>query len=242
LKKKASFLWLSGWSVPANVWDIQTSYWPHIFHKKVDFYRCKTEHDIISSTLEAFKQLPTPIYVIGWSLGAMVALELAHICSKQIQILFLIGGTPKFIRNPLLSPYGWNRRVLQKMKEKLYYDKKAVISSFHQQMFSSMEKNQGVYTAWKNEMREQLPTTENLIAGLNYIYSFQAYDYLPSLQIPVFLLTGNEDIICPPEASQQLSKAIPQGYLTIWEKVGHIPFWTNSNQFYQWMKESIPFE
>src|SRR4051812_35819043 len=67
------------------------------------------------------------VAVVGWSLGAMRALEAA----TQIELagLVLVAATPQFVRRDGWR-HGWPPRVLERMRARLAVDRDALLDEF----------------------------------------------------------------------------------------------------------------
>jgi pimeloyl-[acyl-carrier protein] methyl ester esterase len=176
-----------------------------------------------------------PVTVVGWSLGAMVALQLALRFPKCIHPLFLVSGASQFA-NRERGGLGWDIRVLRRMRQQLQVTPAQVLQSFDQKMFSTVERQQGYPQQWREQQRTALPPLPALQAGLHFLQQFTLDDSCPC---PVFLLAGAEDEICLPANTLALAHRLPQATCTIWQERGHACFWTQPERFSQWMREGL---
>lgn len=229
-----SFLWLSGWSVYKEVWDEQISFWPQAVHQKIDFSMCTRKEDHLPQVQQALLQLPTPVCIVGWSLGAFVALELWNKTTHPRHSFYLTGVGSQFVRSDLY-PYAWDQRVLKRMKKQLDINPAEVLQQFDKKIFS----HGGHDEKW-HKLRETTPSIASLHAGLDYLIDFT---FEPSLNCntPTFLLGGEEDPITSSEGTIHLHQHLPHSTLTQWKDAGHIPFLTHPQQFHKWMRK-IPTE
>ncbi|MDX6503616.1 MAG: hypothetical protein QOE29_741, partial [Gaiellaceae bacterium] len=76
------------------------------------------------------------VEVVGWSLGAMRALEAAT--RMELAGLVLVAATPQFVRRGHWS-YGWPPRVLEAMRERLAADPDALLDEFEAGLFAPEE-------------------------------------------------------------------------------------------------------
>lgn len=238
-RKQQAFLWMSGWSIPTDIWEPYYKEWPSANHYSLSFLECEQVEEITEQAIQTFQQIEAQqVIVVGWSLGAMVALQLALRFPKQISHLFLIGGVAEFVRRERAA-IGWDERVLRRMKKQLQIDAWEVIRSFDQKMFSTIEQQAGDWERWHERFRKSLPPLSSLHAGLDFLQQFSLGVHGNQIEIPVFLLSGAEDLICPSEATLALAKQLPRSTCTIWKESGHACFWTQKERFQQWMKEGI---
>ncbi|WP_409342091.1 alpha/beta fold hydrolase [Paenibacillus sp. MBLB4367] len=247
IKRDCSFLWLSGWSAEKNVWEAQAKRWPDHEHVIIDFTDCHTASDVFASAEAAFLRLKRkPVVLIGWSLGAMVALELALRHPDEAIAVVAVGGTGAFVRSAD-CPYGWDRRIVDRMVKRLErdrlsataHDTEDMLRDFDGRMFSHTESAAGFLDAWRDASNKRFVSPAALIAGLAYLSAFDIYPSLDRLRIPVHLLTGGEDVVCPPEGAEQLAGSMPYCEFTCWKHAGHLPFWTEPDRFYEWMRDRL---
>jgi pimeloyl-[acyl-carrier protein] methyl ester esterase len=239
MSKQQAFLWISGWSVSCDIWEPYYKEWPSANHYTLSFHTCEQVEHIMEQAVHTFQQIDAQqVIVVGWSMGAMVALKLALQFPERINRLFLISGVAEFVRKGR-DGMGWDERVLRRMKKQLQINPAEVLHLFDQRMFSSSERQAGDFQRWSETFRKELPPLSALQAGLDFLQQFSLGDQVDSIQIPVFLLSGAEDEICPTEGTLALAKRLPRSTCTIWEESGHACFWTQRERFQQWMKEGL---
>ncbi|SDW76242.1 Pimeloyl-ACP methyl ester carboxylesterase [Marininema mesophilum] len=234
---QGSVLWLSGWSVDSSVWDDVIEGLSHeMVHRKVDFNGCTNVEEMFQRVETVLALLPSPVRIVGWSLGALVALELAHRWKGHIHQLFLIGSTGRFVRGEDLP--GWDQRVLGRMERRLDKDMVGTLNDFDSLLFSKAESDRGEEKRWR-VFRQRTPSEGSMIGGLQMLAAFDWYQWDVSLAIDTHLLSGQEDRVCQPEGAIQLYKTLPSATLSLWEGVGHLPFWTQQEQFREWLEERM---
>ncbi|SEM92699.1 pimeloyl-[acyl-carrier protein] methyl ester esterase [Lihuaxuella thermophila] len=232
-------MWLSGWSVSAEIWQPFIREFPGVRHQAIDFCDCEQREEILPKAKEALQTLDSSrVVLIGWSLGAMAALELAYQFPDRIEALFLIGATGKFVRS-IEEKSGWDERVLKRMMKAVSSAPAQVIGSFDQRMFSASELESGWLNQWQKRYRRRLPPVTPLLSGLEYLQHFSVYPAVRDIQAPVYLLTGEEDAICPVRDARYLERHLRYGELTVWEETGHLCFWTERDRFHHWLEEKI---
>ncbi|MCR8642052.1 alpha/beta hydrolase [Paenibacillus sp. N1-5-1-14] len=237
-----SFLWLTGWSMQADVWDEQIAKWPQYKHDKVDFTHCDSKEALLEMAEAALKSIAsasTTVVIVGWSMGAMLALELAVMYPNFIQSMFLVGASGQFIRS-MHTPNGVHERMLRRMRDQLVVDRVALLRAFDISMFAKSELDQGQELKWLKQREDQpLPSLPSLVSGLDYLGQFNIYEQVSRITMPIHILNGSEDTICSSSGAMQLAGVLSQGNCSIWEGVGHVPFQTNPTRFNNWMQERL---
>jgi pimeloyl-[acyl-carrier protein] methyl ester esterase len=242
MKKRHSFLWISGWSVSSDIWKPFMREWPNAYHHRLSFENCETVEQINEHAIQTFRQIEhKPSIIIGWSLGAMIALQLASQFGKHTSHLFLIGGVSSFIRTKQ-NKTGWNEWVIRRMKQELEIDVQQVIRLFDQKMFSEHEKLHGEVEKWNELIRKNIPSVKSLQAGLDFLQQFSFDKNANFIQTPVSLLSGANDKICLLKSTQYLDNQLSFSTHSIWKETGHVCFWTNQDKFHQWIKEGLYHE
>ncbi|SFS31034.1 alpha/beta fold hydrolase [Marininema halotolerans] len=236
MAQSGSVLWLSGWSVDSSVWEGVVEMAPHLIHEHVDFLGCGSAQAVLERAEEKFVALPSPIRMVGWSLGAILALQLAQRYSECIQQLFLIGSTGRFVRQN--DSHGWDSRVLRRMERRIEKDVEGTLRDFDTRLFSEREKARGEGERWQTH-RQTMPTDREMRGGLQMLATFDWYQENVSLGVEAYLLSGQEDHICPPEGASRLYSSLSNATLEVWEGAGHLPFWTEEQRFHKWLVERM---
>ncbi|GGE03383.1 transporter [Marinithermofilum abyssi] len=228
-------LWIPGWSVPPSVFrNVQQGFPAR--HHEVSFLHAARGEEILSTVVEAVENVKEPVHLVGWSMGGMAALAAAACLPERVASLCLIGAVPRFVRTPD-SLWGWDLRVLERMKQQLRRDAAGVLTAFDKRMFSRQERGEETYRQWR-ENRELLPV-ESLEAGLNFLEHFLLPSHLRRCALPIHLLHGEQDGVCPVQGGKALADLLPRVTWTVWEGTGHLPFWTQPVRFQQWLKERM---
>lgn len=160
--------------------------------------------------------------VIGWSLGALVALELAHAYSNRLSHLVLIGGTSRFVTDDGYET-GWHPRIVERMKKQLQRHPDETIEAFLASLWTQGETAD--ISAFVHRDR-----TDELVIGLDYLLTADARPFLSSIHIPLLLIHGVQDTICQPDASRYMAERVPNAELVLLPGTGHVPFVTKTGE------------
>ncbi|WIF95521.1 alpha/beta fold hydrolase [Caminicella sporogenes] len=233
---------LSGWAVHQFVW--------------IPIYNLlKEDYEIIIidwndvTLLNGFKQKVITVLkernickfsILGWSLGSLVAIEIATSCSFQIDKMILISGTSRFVQNQADNyNIGWHKKILDRMIYMLKKYPEETLRKFYKNLFSKEELKNGYYNCFieKSPFFDKKSSIESLILGLKYLRFKDLKDKISDLNMSVLLIHGDEDIICPIEASEYIKINLNKSSrLVPFIKTGHMPFYTKPNQCYEIIK------
>lgn len=172
---------------------------------------------------------PKQCSVIGWSLGAQVALTWAQRAPQQVRRLALIAATPCFTqRNDW--PHGTAASVMRQFTAQIQRDCPSVLRRFL--ALQSLGDAHAVSVAHKLRsalFTNPLPTQAVLEAGLDILRSADLRDVLASIAQPALILHGAHDAVTPYAAGEALSRALPNARLHTVANAGHAPFLTDLN-------------
>jgi pimeloyl-ACP methyl ester carboxylesterase len=229
-------VWLPGWSTGPDVWRREVERWSAARHVLVDLDG-ESPGMIQARADEAVRGAARGTIVIGWSLGAMAALDAVRRLRPAGIRLALVGATARFVRDDG-KPWGWPPAALRRMQRRLLGDQGQVLQEFDKQLFSPTEVEAGAHDRWAREQGARCPRTASLAAGLEYLRGFTFDPEAADLQAPISLLHGGDDEICPPAGARGLAAALPEANLTVVEGAGHAPFWTRPEEFHGWLRNT----
>lgn len=163
----------------------------------------------------------TPTVLIGWSMGAIIALETASVNPTHITGLVLVSGTASFCTRHDYSN-GTDRKVVRGMRLGLKNEAEDVLESFYK-----MAAEPG--TVDPEESADLLNNAiesgiSALAHGLEYLEKTDLRDRLGLVRIPVLLAHGNADTIIPASAGEYLNGHLADCRIKVYEGAGHKPF------------------
>ncbi|MCL6589978.1 MAG: alpha/beta fold hydrolase [Firmicutes bacterium] len=234
---------LPGWGMSRDIWgpfsqelaadfDLTYAGWEDVIAAE-GFYK---------KALEIVLNAPNqPLALMGWSLGSLVALEIAAGYPGKIAQIILIGGASRFTTDKT-SGYlaGWPGRVLEKMKQNLLNNREKTLRNFYRSMFPEDEDGE-------NEARHFLRRFEHalsaqplgaLVSGLEYLLQTDCRDKLSIISAPLLLIHGARDQICPVAASEYiLARVSSRTALKVLPSAGHAPFFSHPGECYNCIKQ-----
>jgi pimeloyl-[acyl-carrier protein] methyl ester esterase len=176
--------------------------------------------------------------VLGWSLGGMVALELARRHPARIAALVLLATTPRFVAGDDWE-YGMQGDVLDGFARGLAADYRGTVRNF---LALQTLGDENAAPALR-ELRSKLaahgePDTRALQAGLEVLRTADLRDALPRIGHPALVIAGERDRLTPPEAGRELAMRLPSARFHCVERAGHAPFLSHPEAV---LKEVLPF-
>lgn len=244
---------IHGWASDESVWQEARRYLE-------PRYRLHTLNLSLAESLTSYRDAVldliaqnglTKVILLGWSLGSLVAIQVASRVSSIVDGLVLVSGTSRFAGEqsqvPLKKtsdkeatlagtpdPVTMPASLVRKMKKRLRQNPEQTLTDFYQLMFSAAERARGVaggimdrHLRW-GRVWDQAEAQ----AGLDFLLQADLRSELSRLNCPTLLLHGAEDKICPLQGARFMQGQLPLAQLISYPGVGHVPFLTNPVDFY----------
>lgn len=221
-------LFLHGWGQDSSLWQSA-----HIADRDDDLLLSLPGHGGAEDVAAAewldwlSAQLPsTPVHLVGWSLGAMLALQLAQRLPQQVASLTLYAATPSFCCQD-----GWRHGVspmqLDAMADSVRGAKVAQgLMRFTRLMLHGEISDRAML---RQRCKQHLayirqPSSRGLAAGITLLRSLDLRGIIPTIAQPVTLIHGTDDAIIPIAAAKWLLHHLPQAQGDWLNGYGHIPW------------------
>ena len=168
--------------------------------------------------------VPNGAAVLGWSLGGMVALELARSRPGDLAALVLIATTPCFLARDDW-PTGMNPDVLDGFAAGLAGDYRRTLTNFLAlQTWGDENASQALRSLRANLDSHGEPDPQALTAGLGILRTADLRDALAAITVPTLVIAGEHDRITPVAAGRELASRLPSARFVEVPKAGHAPF------------------
>jgi pimeloyl-[acyl-carrier protein] methyl ester esterase len=167
---------------------------------------------------------PKQCCVVGWSLGAQLALVWARRAPQQVRRLALLAATPCFAQRADW-PHAVTPQVMRQFTAQIGRDGPAVLRRFV--ALQSHGDARAVRVA--HQLRtalftHPLPPLDVLEAGLELLRSGDLRAILSSVTQPVLVIHGENDAVTPCAAGRALSTALPRAKFETIAGASHAPF------------------
>jgi pimeloyl-[acyl-carrier protein] methyl ester esterase len=181
--------------------------------------------------------LPEDTYVIGWSLGGLMAqgicIEEAHRppAQRKVKGLICLATTPCFSQT-----HGWqwgiSPELLGQFFQGLQVDASAILNHFWTLQLQGSPNAKPLIRNWLKQLKSwKMPDFASLGQGLELIKQLDHRQALEQLQLPTLWLLGERD---PLVAAQPLLLALatlqPDAAVRIIKQAGHSPFLSHPDE------------
>jgi pimeloyl-[acyl-carrier protein] methyl ester esterase len=161
--------------------------------------------------------------LLGWSLGATVAIDMANRFPERVESLLLLAGNPKFVRCDDWP--GVKFEVLDAFETLLSNDARLTLMRFLALQVNGLPDGKRLLQLMKHAMREcEPPSVEVLRSGLAILEQSDLRAELQSLQCPVSAILGDRDKLIPLACGLALKTLKPEIKIHMLENAGHVPF------------------
>ncbi len=170
------------------------------------------------------EQIPDGAALGGWSLGAMLALEIARRHPHKVSRLLLVGATPRFVARPDW-PCGLAAGTVTAFAQGFAVSPAATLKRFLALQCLGDARRSTLQTRLAESLSPAAARGDEAVAeGLRLLTSVDLRQCLGRIDMPCCLLHGMGDALMPIEAARWLANALPHARLHELPDCGHAPF------------------
>ena len=157
-------------------------------------------------------------HILGISMGGMIAQEIALMYPQRVNGLVLActhcGGD---------HAVSASEEIIGIFAEFIFTGSQEAAQKAVKCLFAehTMKQAPEVIQQYQEVSGKFPPATEVLVRQLEAVRDHNTWEDLPNIKAPTFVLTGNEDVLVPPENSSILAGRIPGAKLQVIERSGH---------------------
>ncbi len=184
---------------------------------------CPQASGLTSWTDALAARLPQGAMVVGWSLGGLLALELARRHPERVARLVLIGTSARFVADDAGWP-GLSADVVEGFQHGFATDPAATLKRFVAlQCLGEAERRSTIQTvsAALALHSGRSPPDPVLAEGLAILAGSDLRPCLAELRQPCLLVHGEDDALMPLAAARALAAALPMAELQVLAGSGH---------------------
>ena len=175
--------------------------------------------------------LPKGCTLAGWSLGALLALDIARRHPDKVARLILTGASPRFTATDDW-PCALSADTLRDFRAGFGADPDATQRRFVAlQALGDHARRNVTQTLTAALTPADTAHREALADGLALLADTDLRPILPAIAQPVRLLHGARDALMPVAAAEHLADALPHARLSIFADSGHAPFLSRPDDF-----------
>ncbi|MGJ0192780.1 pimeloyl-ACP methyl ester esterase BioH [Pantoea sp. RRHST58] len=229
---------LHGWGLNAEVWQsIVPRLSPHFRLHLVDLPGYGRSQGFGALSLAEMAQrllphLPPRALLLGWSLGGLVATELALLAPQRIAGVISVASSPCFTAGEAWP--GIKPETLATFRAQLNSDFQRTVERFLAlQTLGTDSARQDARRLKEVVLAQPMPPVAVLDGGLAILREVDLRDRLPQLAVPFLRLYGALDGLVPRHVASLLDAALPASPSIVMEKAAHAPFISHPDAFCQ---------
>ena len=237
---------LHGWGLNSGVWQgilpsLSSSYrvtsidlpgYGHNHSQLPDVYDLDSLADCIA------KYLPENCILACWSLGGLVAQQIALKFPEKLNQLILICSTPKFSQHH--DWHGIEEKVLKMFSEQLTIDFSKTLERFMAiQAMGSPSARHDIKQLKRGIEDYPSPSPIALAEGLKLLNECDLRQQLNQLKVPCHAFLGRLDSLVPVKIEQQLASFSESITTQVLPKASHAPFISDPEIFVDELKKAI---
>jgi len=169
-------------------------------------------------------EIPAGAIVLGWSLGGMIALELARQRPTTLGGLVLVATTPRFVAGAGW-PHGIEPEVLETFAEGVRRDYHRTVQDFLTLQVLGTADPRATLRALRAGVRSRpAPDPRALETGLDILRRADLREQVSGIDLQSLVITGQHDRLAHPAAGEFLASGLPRARLLRIPGAGHAPF------------------
>jgi pimeloyl-[acyl-carrier protein] methyl ester esterase len=186
--------------------------------------------DDLTDLLEQLKL--SNVVLVGWSMGAQIAMQACAGLSGRLSGMVLVSATPRFTASEDF-PYALAVKEAGGMRLKVQRNAQRALDGFYARLFAEGELENHPLSSEISELLSSIspPDTGSVLEALDSLAQADMRQYLSFITVPTLILNGSLDRICLPQASQYLKEHISAAEQVVFPGCGHAPFLTQSQIF-----------
>lgn len=175
--------------------------------------------------------IPDKSLIIGWSLGGLVATNIALHHQHKALGLVTITSSPYFVKEQNWP--GINPQILKDFHGQLKDNAQKTINSFLKIQAMGSESIRQDVKAIKNLINQHpSPSPQTLDDSLTLLETVDLRSKVHALTIPVFRMYGRLDSLVPKAVIMQVDKLFTSADSYTFERASHAPFISHADEFY----------
>jgi len=234
---------LHGWGMSGAVWQPLVKKLSKIFTLHlVDLPGMGLSRPIEPYHLHAIaekvaERLPANSDIVGWSLGAQVAMRIALDHPDAVRRLVLVGATPCFVnKTSTATQLAWDNGispvVFSSFADNVNADYHKTMTQFLTlQCMGAKDARATVKLLRKKFAERPVPSTQTLQRALNILLETDLREEVTHLRKPTLLIHGDRDTLAPVQAAHWMMQNLPMGFLRVMAGASHAPFLSHQEHF-----------
>ena len=241
-EKYKKILFIHGWGFNHKIWEkFARSFMPLENCIFLDLYSCfdASEGDLKQAASKVLRENKDIDLVISWSLGCHLAKEIETLDIENSIKMVYISYLPKFVKSAEWK-FGFDQSTIDELKINLNRNLVKTLKNFYLLMIGDLKNKTFVY----KEIIPYINTTnkikqKQLMSALEILEKSNYINFCKDKNIENFYIYGDKDLITPPTVEKFIKTLEPKSKTIILSGASHIPFISNSKDFFMVLNKYI---
>ena len=177
------------------------------------------------------EEIPGVSTILGWSLGGLVAQQIALNQPDRVEKLILVGTNPCFVSKPEW-PQGIAARHFEQFNQRFEQDFNATLLNFLTlQCMHAKDARATVRQLRTAFAAKPTPTQDNLNQALDILLQTDLREEVGRIFQPTLLIHGDRDTLAPVAAAHWLAMHLQRAQLRVIAGAAHAPFLSHADAF-----------
>ena len=261
--EKIPLVLLHGWGLNSAVWQSLIESLPDDFTQFFNVVTLDlpgfgvnvsvdiTPYSLANICQSIINTITKPAIYVGWSLGGLVATEMALRFPEKVLALITVASTPRFIEEKV--------QVEENIQVIWPGIKANVLAAFHQQLQVNIEKTidgflkiqamgsphirQDIKKISQLVFQQKMASQATLDQSLTLLESSDYRHTLQNVTQPFLRLYGNADSLVPKSVIEKVNELTPKSDVYIFKQASHAPFISHADDFkeilIQWLMVNL---
>lgn len=188
---------------------------------------------------EVAEVIPGVCDVLGWSLGGLIAQNIAENQPDRIRRLVLVSSTPCFV-----SKSDWTLGIdptnFSSFADSVNQDyKNAMMQFLTLQCMKAKDARGTIRDLRKAFELKPTPTQTTLQRALHILLESDLRAEVHNIRRPTLLIHGDRDTLAPVQAAHWMMQELPLGFLRVISGAAHAPFLSHSDAFIETLNQFL---
>lgn len=161
----------------------------------------------------------TDVILVGWSLGAAIALRMASVWVSRpsaLRGLVTIGASPSYVNKDFAINETIYKKTIRNLKNRYPKSFTTILPLLLGEV----------------DYKGEIPSQKALIHSLELFYKENLINILPDIMTPTLIIHGDQDQVFSQKAAAVLKSLLRHSELMLFSKAGHAPFLSQKESFY----------
>lgn len=232
-------LLIHGWGMNGNVWETLADKLSNNFRITIldlpgygrSAHYILPQYDLQTLAAELVSLVPQGATVLGWSLGGMIAMQMALNYPNVLERIILVAASPQFHLSTDW-PHAVEKRILDTFAEQLADSYQDTIQQFLAiQALGSQRAREEIRLLRGKVFRDGEPDKTALRQSLNILQTANLRDKVQNIEAQTLIIAGERDRLVPASAAKMLADSIDHSQLCVIKGASHAPFISHQELF-----------